>query len=557
MSLHSLPHLILSLGAEMLYVLDQRLNAQEIAADKRARVLNDIITNLTASKFIGKLLRPGTLYSSAVVSDIFTRLSKCTIMRLNKTSMEKLYDLMTMGVKYQLLFAQHPGDILHILANHLDAVESFASANSASLVVLSILDAMKTLSHADLAVIRGDLLNFFHVSHIKISMFLLDGSQANSGAFNLPTTGPLSNDGVTRRPGAIRFYSTADAAEPTSSASFVYPHTSTYVVPRSACSYTDKLRDCTLGMNMYYADRKTLGPRAVYVDASTGLPLLPGSGLGRELPTTAPTVATATESGTATSRGTADGADKRPSPAAASASGASDDGSDDELAAAIGVPPTRAVPAAPAPVPVPDPSTRAPPSSRADPSTGPISAPPPIVPFACKAPTKAPVRASAADWSNAGAAEAATLADLIRPPTQATQGSAAARNVISVDLFPGGRPSTAIRKANADGGGSPTYGSGSTPKYGDGAKACAFGDDADDDLVQGEVVVTRLDRKDMLRGVMADMDVGPPPTESVAFSPRLFGNLPLAVPPATPVNRRCSTCWIACSARIPYCARPT
>ena len=40
-------------------------------------------------------------------------------MRLSESSMEKLYDLMTMGFKYQLVCCSHPGELLTITMNHL------------------------------------------------------------------------------------------------------------------------------------------------------------------------------------------------------------------------------------------------------------------------------------------------------------------------------------------------------------------------------------------------------------------------------------------------------
>ena len=37
MSLYAMPLIVLNMGAEMLYILEQRLHAQNIAADKRTK----------------------------------------------------------------------------------------------------------------------------------------------------------------------------------------------------------------------------------------------------------------------------------------------------------------------------------------------------------------------------------------------------------------------------------------------------------------------------------------------------------------------------------------
>ena len=40
-------------------------------------------------------------------------------MRLNESSMDKLYDLMTMGFKHQMLLCAAPEELLHITRRHL------------------------------------------------------------------------------------------------------------------------------------------------------------------------------------------------------------------------------------------------------------------------------------------------------------------------------------------------------------------------------------------------------------------------------------------------------
>ena len=53
-----LPFVILNLGAEMVYILDQRLRSQDIAKVRSARVLEDIVMSMLAPKFVDELFRP-------------------------------------------------------------------------------------------------------------------------------------------------------------------------------------------------------------------------------------------------------------------------------------------------------------------------------------------------------------------------------------------------------------------------------------------------------------------------------------------------------------------
>ncbi len=67
----SLPFLILNMGGEMIYILDQRLRAQNIAPDKSQRVLLDVIRNLYAERLQEDLFRPQPLYSLTSARQFF------------------------------------------------------------------------------------------------------------------------------------------------------------------------------------------------------------------------------------------------------------------------------------------------------------------------------------------------------------------------------------------------------------------------------------------------------------------------------------------------------
>jgi hypothetical protein len=75
-----------------------------------------------SSKFISELFKPQKMYSSSSTRQIFDRLAHSSIMRLNQSSMDKLYDLMTMGCKYQILSVKAPQHLLAVCLNHTDAL---------------------------------------------------------------------------------------------------------------------------------------------------------------------------------------------------------------------------------------------------------------------------------------------------------------------------------------------------------------------------------------------------------------------------------------------------
>uniref|UniRef100_A0A6I8Q0M2 Organic solute carrier partner 1 n=1 Tax=Xenopus tropicalis TaxID=8364 RepID=A0A6I8Q0M2_XENTR len=182
MSLRTLPLLFINLGGEMLYILDQRLRAQNIPPDKAKKVMNDIITTMFNKKFMEELFKPQELYSKKALRTVFDRLAHASIMRLNQASMDKLYDLMTMAFKYQVLLCPRPRDILLVTFNHMDAIKDF------------IRDSPSILNQVD--------ETFRQL--IDVSIFLKDKVQNSNGRFVLPTSGPVPWG--TEEPGLIRIF---------------------------------------------------------------------------------------------------------------------------------------------------------------------------------------------------------------------------------------------------------------------------------------------------------------------------------------------------------------
>ena len=87
-------------------------------------MLQDVIRTMYNKMFIEELFRPQDVYSMHSTRQIFDRLAHSSIMRLNESSMDKLFDLMTMGFKYQLLACSYPEELLHVTLNHLAQLRS-------------------------------------------------------------------------------------------------------------------------------------------------------------------------------------------------------------------------------------------------------------------------------------------------------------------------------------------------------------------------------------------------------------------------------------------------
>ena len=84
------PFIILNMGGEMIYILDQRLKAQFVEPAKATKVLNDVTKSLFSDEFIIKLFEPQKIFSMAFTKHLFEKVVHCSIMKLNETSMSKV-----------------------------------------------------------------------------------------------------------------------------------------------------------------------------------------------------------------------------------------------------------------------------------------------------------------------------------------------------------------------------------------------------------------------------------------------------------------------------------
>lgn len=74
-----------SCRCEMLYILDQRLKAQNITAEKSCRVLHDVVRTMFDPDYVKMIFTPQEVYSVASTRKIFERLAHSSIMRLSES----------------------------------------------------------------------------------------------------------------------------------------------------------------------------------------------------------------------------------------------------------------------------------------------------------------------------------------------------------------------------------------------------------------------------------------------------------------------------------------
>ncbi|GLI65897.1 hypothetical protein VaNZ11_009543, partial [Volvox africanus] len=265
MSQLAMPLLVVNLGCEMVYILDQRLKAQNIPSDKSCKVLNDVIRTMFDPEYVDKLFAPQDIFTVSQTRKIFDRLAHSSIMRLSESSMDKLFDLMMMGFKYQLLCSTHLHQMLEVTLLHLATIRSIVDTlpDKSSAPLIGTVEALVNKNYRGLPagqghLIRQTLLRFFQDKRVKVSLLLQEGIQSSLGRIILPSP---HNDYV----GTVTTYAMSGALEgqekfKVKSASIDRQEFFVHPVP--------------LGSNLYNKERAKVVPPPRKGDAITG-PLKP------------------------------------------------------------------------------------------------------------------------------------------------------------------------------------------------------------------------------------------------------------------------------------------
>jgi len=205
----TMPVLIVNMGGEMVYILEQRLQAQKIPDAKGQKVLNDVVRTMYYPRFVEELFKPQEMYSLQSTRQIFDRLAHSSIMRLNESSMDKLFDLMAMGFKYQIISCMAPQELIDITHNHLDVLKRLVNncAQVAELVdecVRQMQMAYGQMALYDFNAMRQSLCMFFQDRKVKVSLFLHDQTQNSDGTIVVPCSGALAVGA--QLPGTVRYF---------------------------------------------------------------------------------------------------------------------------------------------------------------------------------------------------------------------------------------------------------------------------------------------------------------------------------------------------------------
>ncbi|XP_045476928.1 protein OSCP1 isoform X1 [Harmonia axyridis] len=195
MSHYVTPFLVLNLGSEMVYVVAQRLQAQNVSGDKMMRVLDEIIGTLVSRELITDIMKPQATYSHMSIKEMISVITQCSAMRLDPSSMNKLWDLITMVYKWQLTMSH---EVIKITLRHLYEIENYITNPETQIRLQKVQDHMdnfnKMLSQEEKITLREDILYWLKQYNVRVSLLMRMGLQSMSGNFIVDNLNPVAND---------------------------------------------------------------------------------------------------------------------------------------------------------------------------------------------------------------------------------------------------------------------------------------------------------------------------------------------------------------------------
>ncbi|XP_022118299.2 protein OSCP1 [Pieris rapae] len=189
MSHFATPLIVINLGCEMVYVIEQRLMMQKIPINKSEKVLTEIVTVLLHPKLMEDLFLPQPVAPHPVIKQLISDISASSIMKLDEYSTNKLWDLITMIFKWQISVGTNQ-NIFDITRRHLSGIAALMPITFPKNIFKEAIDNFDTLinklSDEDYKDLSNTIILWFTQYHSKISVLLRLGLQNRDGSIKLP-----------------------------------------------------------------------------------------------------------------------------------------------------------------------------------------------------------------------------------------------------------------------------------------------------------------------------------------------------------------------------------
>lgn len=216
-----MPVLMYNLGGEMVYILSSRLKAQKIDADKSIKVIREVVSALFHNRLMQEFKKPNIVAKHERVRQTFECIVHSSIMKLNASSMSKLFELMLMTFKFQIVRTRYPEEIYKLTLNHLESIREILITldmkgnkniiETVDNVIKDFKSEYGKLLTYDFIILKSTLLRFLQGKNIKVSIFLEQNLQGHKGVLYLPMDEKAPP--LVGKPGVITVYNNGNGNE--------------------------------------------------------------------------------------------------------------------------------------------------------------------------------------------------------------------------------------------------------------------------------------------------------------------------------------------------------
>lgn len=146
--------------------------------------MDEIISVLVSPQLITEITKPQPAYTQDEVRNIIEDIAQCSSMRLDPSSMSKLWDLITMVFKWQITLSS---DLIKVTQRHLYEIENYVTQPETQLQLHNVQNLVdnytKILSQNDLQNLREEVLCWHKHFNVRVSLLLRLGLQSMDGTF--------------------------------------------------------------------------------------------------------------------------------------------------------------------------------------------------------------------------------------------------------------------------------------------------------------------------------------------------------------------------------------
>ena len=168
-----------------------------------------------------EIKKPNIVAKHESVRRTFEIIVHSSIMKLNENSMSKLFELMLMSFKFQIVRTRYPEEIYKITLNHLESMREILNTvdmkgNKSLIETLdNIINEFKSeygkLLAYDFIILKSTILRFLQGKNIKVSLFLDKNLQGHNGVLYLPMEEKAPP--LVGKPGVVTVYSNGNGNE--------------------------------------------------------------------------------------------------------------------------------------------------------------------------------------------------------------------------------------------------------------------------------------------------------------------------------------------------------